>query len=143
MSEFSMPEIKEVKEKKSINEIAELFAADTEFKVGEKTLKVRPFSFGELPLVLALLKSIAGEWFALREKQDVKPEDYLGLIAAGGEQLLQLLAANLRISRSELDEIDADIGLEIMLAFIGTNIDFFTKRVAPMLKSKLSNTPGH
>ena len=59
------------------------------------------------------------------------------------EQLLQLLAANLRINRSELDEIDADIGLEIMLAFIGTNIDFFTKRVAPMLKSKLSNTPGH
>ena len=76
MSEFSMPEIKEVKEKKSINEIAELFAADTEFKVGEKTLKVRPFSFGELPLVLALLKSIAGEWFALREKEEIKSEDY-------------------------------------------------------------------
>jgi hypothetical protein len=139
MSELSEAEImaqasKVIPEKKQ-DELEILFEGPKTFQVGDETITIRPFKFGELPKVIALLRSVGGT-FAHHKSQNTlnTVEGMMDIIAVGGENLIASLAMNTGKPREYFDTLDMDVGTQIMIDFVGINIGFFTKRVLPMLQ---------
>lgn len=118
-----------------IDEMEVLFDSKKTFIVGSESVTIRPFSFGELPTVISLLKGV-GSQFAYHQKQGTvhTVEGIMDIIGSGGENLIQALALNTGKERKFFDTISPEDGVTIMQEFLMMNIGFFMKRVLPAIK---------
>lgn len=117
------------------DELEILFQGPVEFTVSGELVKIRPFTFGELPKVIALLRGVGGTfayWNASGKLNTV--EGMMDIVATGGENLIQTLALNVGKPREWFDSIPADEGIALLLEFLKLNLSFFTKRVVPLLQ---------
>lgn len=117
------------------DELEILFQGPIEFSVCGETLKIRPFSFGELPKVIALLRGVGGtfaHWHAAGKLNTL--EALMDIVATGGENLIHTLALNVGKPREWFDTVPADEGINVLLEFLKLNLSFFTKRVVPLLQ---------
>lgn len=117
------------------NELEVLFETTRSYEVNGETVTIRPFSFGELPKVIALLKGV-GSQFAYHQSKGTlnSVEGIMEIVGAGGENLIQTLAINTGKPREFFDKISPELGVAIMQDFLIMNIGFFTNRVLPVIK---------
>lgn len=118
-----------------VDEMEVLFESKKTFTVGTESVTIRPFSFGELPIVISLLKGV-GSIFAHHQKQGTvqSVEGIMDIIGNGGENLIQALALNTGKERKFFDTMSPEDGVTIMQEFLMMNIGFFMKRVLPAIK---------
>ena len=120
---------------KKTDEMEVLFETTKSFEIMGETLVIRPFSFGELPTVIALLKGVGSSFAYYQQNGSLNSvEAMMDLIAAGGENLIQALALNTKKPREFFDRISPEDGVKIMMEFLMMNIGFFTTRVVPLLQ---------
>lgn len=117
------------------NEVEVLFESTKSYQIGNDTVTIRPFSFGELPIVISLLKGVGSQFAYYQSKGTLNTvEGMMDVIASGGENLIQALALNTGKERAYFDKISPEDGVKIMQDFLMMNIGFFTKRVLPAIK---------
>ncbi len=122
-------------EEKKVDELDVMFEQPKTFQVGDNTVTIRPFKFGELPKVIALLRGVGGTFAHHQRAGSLNTvEAMMDIIAVGGEQLILTLALNTGKPREFFDSLDMDVGTQILIDFLGMNIGFFTNRVLPMLQ---------
>ena len=97
-----------------------------EIMVGGETLMVKPFPFGLLPRVIALLRKIT---------DGLKGEsvDVLRIMEDGGSDLMDLLAVTTGKPRAWIDALPLDEGVLLTSTVLEVNRDVFTKAVLPRL----------
>ena len=119
-----------------IDETEVLFETRKEFTIKGEKISVRPFSFGELPIVLKLLKNV-GSYFAVHQKNGTLKsiDGMMEIMAVGGENLMQALALNIGKPREWLNDISPEDGVQMTEEFLFMNLNFFTKRVLPAIKA--------
>lgn len=117
------------------NEMEVLFETTKSYTIGTDTVTIRPFSFGELPVVISLLKGVGSQFAYYQSKGTLNSvEAMMDVISAGGENLIQALALNTGKDRAFFNKISPEDGVKIMQDFLVMNIGFFTKRVLPAIK---------
>ena len=122
-------------EEKKVNELEVLFETRKTFSVNGEDITIRPFSFGELPIVIGLLKGV-GSYFALHQQRGTlnTVEGMMDVISAGGENLIQALALNVGKKRDWFNTVSPEDGVKLMEEFLVMNLSFFTNRVLPAIK---------
>jgi len=116
-----------------------------EFSVGAETLRIVPFTFGQIPRVTKLLQPIA-KALAGASIVGVKPDEQLwvaadwasrlvDIIADTGEDALTLLGFAIKKDRAWFDSLGADVGYELAKAVVEVNADFFTRRMMPLFNA--------
>lgn len=120
------------------DEMEVLFESTKSYTVGTDTITIRPFGFGELPIVISLLKGV-GSQFAYYQAQGKlqTAEGIMDIIAAGGENLIQALALNTGKPRDYFNKLSPEIGMQVMQDFLMMNIGFFMSRVLPVIKGQM------
>lgn len=115
-----------------------IFPSTKQISIGEETLTLTPIKFGQLPKALLIVQRIGALLIEhVKDNTIQTPVAMLEIAALGGEDLIQLVAFGVGKPREWFDTLDADTGLEILISFVEVNLDFFTKRVLPMLNSKV------
>jgi hypothetical protein len=97
-------------------------------------IKVEAIKFGQLPKALLLVQSLGAVIVECVNDNTIgEPSTILRIAALGGEDLINLVAFGIKKDRSWFDELEQDEGLELLMAFVAVNVDFFIKRVLPTL----------
>lgn len=118
-----------------LDELEVMFPSTVDFEVKGEIITVREFKFGELPLITKLLKRAAPMFINAKAAGETDvPGIILAIIAECGDDLIELLAANIKKPRAFIEDLDNDVGLNMMLRMIEVNVNFFTTRVVPNLK---------
>ena len=118
-----------------VDELEVLFESTKQYTINGEILTIRPFSFGELPIVISLLKGVGSHFAYHQQKGTVTSvEGIMDIISAGGENLIQALALNTSKPREFFNKISPEDGVRIMQDFLMMNIGFFTNRVLPVIK---------
>lgn len=111
-----------------------LHTATATVTAGGETFTIKPFTFGQLPAVTKCLANLAA---------NIRPGDAIdipGLIADGGEDILQVLAIAIKKDRSWFDSLeDHAEGIELLTAVVAVNKEVFAKNIMPALV-KLTQT---
>ena len=115
-----------------------------------ETITVSPLFFGQLPKAVKLMQPLAdalrganilwieGESVKLRTDWPLKLPQ---VVAEGGEALIDLLAFIINRPREWFDTLDMDDGVTLTRKVFEVNIDFFAKRIAPMLPEAVTQAP--
>ena len=123
-----------------MSELNTLFPGkEIKLSTGE-VIKVQPFKFGQMPLALKLtskLGNILADMYKSGElsNRDKTVGNIVYLLAEGGEDLINLVGLCIGKDRVWFDNIESDDGLNIIIAFLEVNVDFFTKKMMPQLLS--------
>lgn len=125
-----------VKEEPKVqDELEILFKEPKVYRIGDEEIKIRTFTFGELPRVIALLRGVGGTFAHYQAQGKLNSvEAIMDIVATGGENLIATLAINVGKPREWFDTLPADTGVELLFDFLKMNIGFFTKRVVPILQ---------
>ena len=109
-----------------------------EITVAGETLRIAPLRFGQIaeagkklaPVIKAIALSPMG-----KTDQSIMDmaADWVEVLASGGEELLTFLAWSVGKPREWFDTIGMDDGIAILQAVYGENLDFFNRRVLPLL----------
>jgi hypothetical protein len=86
-------------------------------------LELTPVRLGELPRLLAVVQPFA-------DAISAEP-DWLDLLAAHGNGVLELLALTTRRERAWVDDLSLDDAVQLAAAVFKVNADFFVHRVVP------------
>lgn len=121
-------------EPKKMDEIDVLFPANKVFVVNGESIHIREFTFGELPKAINLVKGVGALFAHYNGLQLLNSvEAIMHIVGEGGEDLIELLAFNVKKPRAWFDTIPADVGVDMLMTFLHSNVSFFTNRVAPIL----------
>lgn len=125
-------------------EVELLFPTGKVVVLNKKDYTILPYGFGKFPKVMASLSKLA----------DVTQLDTTGqtedaiikmMFLTGGEEIMDLCALALDQPRKFLDTIPADEGVQLALAILEVNRDFFIARLQPQvvkIVAKLSELAG-
>lgn len=102
-----------------------------------ETISLKPFTFGQLPKALSLAGSVSTLVTRAVESNNFQQE-ILTVIAAGGEDLLQLVSFGTGKPREWFDSLQADDGVKLTSEFLAVNFDFFTKNVLPQFEAGMA-----
>jgi len=120
-----------------------------EIVVGGETIVLRPFYFGELPVVIRLvqpviaatglsrmLRAVRGPDGRFEIKMDV-PENVLDIFAdlllEATEPVIELISYAIKKDRAWFNTIQSDEGIDLTTAWFEVNRDFFVQRVLPRI----------
>lgn len=132
-------------EKTTEAEIARVLGLEgKEVKVGEETLTIMPFKFGQLPAVLKHIGTLTGA--------SGGDFDIVKALTEGSEEVLGCLAIAAGKPRAWFDTIEIDEGVALLQAVMEVNEDLFKKKLLPLLtgmarkagagQSSVSSLPG-
>lgn len=112
---------------------------------GEQLI-IKPFTFGQLPKALSLASKISfilAEMYNEGKFEDKKKisQNLMQVLSQGGEDLIQLIALGVDKPREWFDGLPGDDGINVMVAFLEVNIDFFTQRMMPQLLAQVEKLP--
>lgn len=97
-------------------------------------ISVKPFTFGQLPQVLKKARTVYGGVSHLLEDGTNEAAIILEIMAAGGEDLLDLVSLSINKPRSFFDTLSMDEGVKLIGAFLEVNLSFFVQKVLPQFK---------
>lgn len=119
------------------DELTTVFPATKQIKIKDETITLTPIKFGQLPQALMIVQRI-GSLIVEHGKAGTiaEPTAMLEIAALGGEDLIHLVAFGIGKEREYFNTLEQDEGLELLVGFIEVNLDFFTKRVLPLLNQK-------
>ena len=124
-----------------------LFPQGKDVTIGEETIKIVPFPFGNLPVVAkhfapvteafmtsGLITFASGEGGAAEIQVAADwPLRAVEAIGLGGEDLMQLIAICSGKSRDWLNTIGVSEGILLIRAIVEVNRDYFAKKVLPTI----------
>ena len=94
--------------------------------VAGTTVDLTPIRLGELPRLLAAVRSLAADLSA--------EPDWFDLLARHGEAMLDLLALTTRRDRSWVNDLSLDEAVTLAAAVFEVNADFFVGQVVPAIQ---------
>lgn len=124
------------------DDLDKLMPEPREITAGGETFTLRPFTFGQLPKAIKLLRpiteAVTSAGIAKFEGKDffLAPDWPLKLpilMDEAGESLVGFVAFAIGKPREWFDTLGADEGIALTKAAFEVNGDFFVKKVAPML----------
>lgn len=98
--------------------------------VSGTTLELTPIRLGELPRLLAVVRSLATD---LSANLSAEP-DWFDLLTRHGEAVLDLLALTTRRERAWVNDLSLDEAVTLAAAVFEVNADFFVGQVAPAIR---------
>lgn len=123
-------------------ELAQLFPIGKQISINEENLTIKPFKFGELPRVFKCIEPITGVLAQMLASGEVNAGSIAGLVANGGDSILDLIALGTKKPRGWVDQLEMDQGVELLVSIFEVNADFFTQKVLPTLNQKMEKTVG-
>lgn len=99
---------------------------------------VKPFTFGQLPKVLAKAKNVYGGVSHLLDDGSNEAAVILEIMAVGGDDLLDLISLSISKQRDFFDTLSMDEGVKLTGIFLEVNLSFFVQRVLPQFKEAMS-----
>ena len=103
--------------------------------IAGQTVCVRPFSFGQLPKVMKLMGRLSAPVLAAQNAgEKIDPMVLFGLLADGGDELIELMASSSGLQVSTIKNLESDEGIVLLAAFIEVNGSFFVQKVLPLVK---------
>lgn len=117
------------------HEVELMFPQGKELTVNGETLKIKPFTFGQFPKVLALLKGVNNETLVRQEDGTMKAVklDTLDLVMANSDKVVDLCVIATGKPRAFFDTMSVTDGIDLCQALIEVNADFFVKRLQPKM----------
>jgi hypothetical protein len=115
------------------------FSAAQRLRIGGRDIAVDPVTVRDLPAFLAAVEPIARELMA---------GDVMAALAHNADRLIQAVCTGARVERAWLDDQQADVLVELAVAVIEVNADFFARRVLPAVTqaaqtlSRMDGTTG-
>ena len=120
------------------NELTNLFPTGKEVSIQAENLTIKPFKFGELPKVFKLVTPMAAALSTLQQNRDNPATAIAGLIANGGDSILDLMVIGSHKPREWIDNLDMDEGATLLTAILEVNADFFIQKVLPVIMDTAS-----
>ena len=118
-----------------------LFPNSINVKVGDETIIISPFKFGQINKVIKVATPLFG---LLKSQVDLtKTESEVGaqvmelVLTNGGDALGEIINIATGRSKEWIDELESDSVIELLVAIVEVNKDFFTKKVLPLIKKYL------
>ena len=115
-------------------------ASITKVKVGDETLELRPMKVGAFPKIIRLARPVIDAVLDLDslpdEDTDAMVDLAMNMVDKHGEALFE--AVGIAIGKDKAWVEDADMGdfIELCIALVKVNKDFFTRRLAPLLAER-------
>ena len=115
---------------------------------------LRPFSFGEIPLVLEALGTVVGDLAKLNLSEvtfenggisgsQETLQGFALFVSKHFDKLSYLIAMAAKIEKEEVDALPYDVGLTLAINVFELNKGFFLERVKPLLpKAKAATEDG-
>jgi hypothetical protein len=117
-----------------MNDLNTIIPAHLEVSAGGQLITVKPFTFGQLPKVMTLSKTIYGHISALFDSDIDQTQVIIEAMAVGGEDLIAMICLSTGKSREWFDTLEMDDGVRLTGAFLEVNLGFFVRKVMPELK---------
>jgi len=115
-----------------------LFPTGKELTIAGETFNITPFKAGQLPKVFKAVEPISGHIVAAFAAHTNPTSAIIGLLASGGENILDIAAIGARKPRAWVDELETDQLLELVAAVLEVNVSFFVQKVLPSLTNSIS-----
>lgn len=106
------------------------------------TVEVKPFTFGQLPLVLKKARTIYSGISHLLDGGANEAAVVLEIMAVGGDDLFDLVAISIGKDKSFFDTLQMDEGVKLVSVFLEVNLSFFVQRVLPQFKDAMAKLQG-
>jgi hypothetical protein len=111
-----------------------------EVQVGDEVITVKPFTFGQLPKVMSLSKTIYGHISSLfTESTPDQAAIIIEAMSFGGEDFIGLMSLSTGKPRGWFDTLEMDDGVKVAAAFLEANLGFFVRKVLPELKTSMES----
>ena len=119
-----------------MSDLATLFPNST-VETSSGPVTVKPFTFGQLPLVLKKARTIYGGVAHLLSDGSNEAAVVLEIMAVGGDDLIDLVCISTGKDRSFFDTLQMDEGVKVVSTFLEVNLSFFVQRVLPQFKEAM------
>lgn len=125
-----------------MSEIQTLFPGKEITLTSGEVIKIKPFTFGQLPKALKIgqkLGAMLAELYSQGKFEDQAnvSSNLMIIIGEGGEDLLDLIGLGIGKPREWFDNLQGDDGITLTIAFLEVNIDFFTNKMMPQLSEAM------
>lgn len=121
-----------------MSELEVLFPNGVQVSLKGETFQIKPFTLGQLPVVMSLMKSAAGP--TQKALLGLNPGDgaiLMSILAEVGTELNTLIAKVLKKDLQWVEEIEMDEAVQLIIALIDVNKDFFSKKVTPLISQRI------
>lgn len=119
------------------NELNTLLPQGKELNIRNENLAIKPFKLGELPKVFKAIDPISKALFESLSNGGNQVEMITGLVANGGENLIDLMAIGSKKSREWVEDLELDEGIELFGTILEVNASFFVQKVLPNLNKRM------
>lgn len=119
------------------NELNTLLPQGKELNIRNENLAIKPFKLGELPKVFKAIDPISKALFDSLSNGGNQVEMITGLVANGGENLIDLMAIGSKKSREWVEDLELDEGIELFGTILEVNASFFVQKVLPNLNKRM------
>lgn len=111
-------------------------AAHTFTHSSGETYRIGALKMGQLAAFAEAIKPFAGQFAAIANGEEV---DVLGMMVSDGAALIQAASIASGIDKAELEQWDLADFASLTLLVVRVNLDFFVRRLLPMLKQELGS----
>lgn len=125
-----------------MREVELLFPKGKDVSLKGKTYHVKPFGFGQFPIILKMMDGFSAE--NLKEQGNTA-ETLFMLIKDNAAGIIEICALAVGEKKEFFLDLPPDEGLTLIQAILEVNVDFFTKRLLPILTGmfeKLTESVG-
>lgn len=113
----------------------EVLFPEVELTIGGEVIKIKPFTFGELPKVMKVMSKVAIPAQAALNNGTISDiGSTIQIFAEGGDDLIAIMATNIGKPVSFINNLAQDEGIKLLKAFYEVNASFFKGSVLPLLK---------
>lgn len=105
-----------------------------------KKVSIRPLRVGQLPQFARAVAPMAGALTAAMD--NFGPGQFLDLLAAHGDRLIEAVAIGSGVSRTEIEASDPAELLALAMPIVKVNADFFGRRLIPALAAMRQPEPS-
>ena len=120
-----------------MSDLTTLFPNNT-VETSSGVVTVKPFTFGQLPLVLKKARTIYGGVSHLLDNGSNEAAVVLEIMAVGGDDLIDLVCLSTGKDRAFFDDLQMDEGVKVVSSFLEVNLSFFVQRVLPQFKEAMA-----
>jgi len=120
-----------------MSELNVLIPQGKELNIRDANLTIKPFKFGELPKVFKAIDPISKALFEALSGGGNQIEVITGLVANGGDGIIDLMVIGSKQSREWIEDLELDEGIDLFTAIVEVNASFFVQKVLPTLNSKM------
>lgn len=116
-----------------MSELGDIFSQDKDLKIGDKTIKIKGVTLGDLPVVIKLVS----KYFELVPKSG-KPDYKLiatKILSDDFESVLKIFEIATDLTPIEIKKLNMGAVLLVLTHFVKDNADFFYQNVLPILSN--------